>query len=125
MPMQVSCKHNQAEHATPQCQLSTVPAATHALRRFLLDLEMCVREDQGALPAAGLASWDAGTLVDGRYVAASDLYELGRMLQDHHLCVTSAQGRQFLDLLARPARALQADGVTAGALLGHPWLQHP
>jgi len=43
---------------------------------FLLDLEMCVREDQGALPAAALASWDAGTLVDGRYVAASDLYQL-------------------------------------------------
>lgn len=71
------------------------------------------------------AGWDADTLVEGRYVAASDLHQLGIMLQDYNSRVTSPQGREFLSLLARPAQALQAGAVTAGSLLEHLWLQCP
>lgn len=91
--------------------------------RFLLDLEMCVRVDRTQPPAQGLASWTPGTLVEGRYVPASDLHRLGLMLQDHKSRVTSDEGRKFLDSLARSAQELQAAAVTAGSLLGDMWLK--
>lgn len=109
------------------CECEQAERARHyaRLRRFLLDLEMCVRVDRDLQSAQRLPSWVADTLVEGCYVPASDLYQLGRMLQDHSQRVTSSQGRAFLSLLASPAHALQAGAVTAGSLLGHAWLRCP
>ena len=102
----------------------TLRAHCHArLRRFLLDLEMCVRVEHAWQPAQRPASWGTNALVEGSYVAASDLYQLGRMLQDHSSHVATPQGCEFLSLLASPAQALQAGAVTAESLLQHAWLR--
>ena len=108
------------------CHLSTSPAHCPAhLRRFLLDLEMCVRVGGTRQPARRPPTWTTDTLVDNAYVPASDLYQLGRMLQDHRQLVSSEQGLQFLSLLSRPAQELHAGTVTAQSLLAHAWLQCP
>jgi len=102
-----------------------VAAAYDKTRWFLLDLEMCVRVDRACQPARRPPSWTTGTLVGNSYVAASDLYQLGRMLQDHRQHVSSAEGLQFMSLLASPAQELHDRAVTAQSLLAHAWLQCP
>jgi hypothetical protein len=84
-------------------------------RYFLLDLELCGR--LGAKPKFHLSTWGADTLVEGMYTAASDLTQLGKLLQSH--TIRSTKGQHFLQKLQVPASALKA---SAAGLLRHSWI---
>ena len=92
-----------------------VAADVTKTRYFLLDLELCGRK--GATPKFHLGTWGADTLVEGTYTAASDLTQLGKLLQS--VPITSTDGQHFLQKLQVPASALQA---SAADLLRHSWI---
>uniref|UniRef100_A0A7S0WUC0 Uncharacterized protein n=1 Tax=Chlamydomonas leiostraca TaxID=1034604 RepID=A0A7S0WUC0_9CHLO len=76
---------------------------------------------EGASPPANyrLACWDISTLDDeGRYTAASDMHQIGVMLQGWSGGVNglSADGRRFITALVHKE-------LDAAAALHHDWLQ--
>lgn len=95
-------------------------ACTHTMPRgwFLLDLECCARPDQ---PAASLHTANVpGVLVDGCYTRASDIAMLGLLLDAHNACVTSKDGREFMEAVCLPAKEQQQ---STQQLLGFRWLR--
>ena len=92
-------------------------------RYFLLDLEMCAKMDQVPTAAVAVQQWDVNTLVHGHYTAASDLYQLGLLLQLHtHLCKSRA-GTGFVRALCLPPN--KQTQTQASQWLSHPWICCP
>jgi hypothetical protein len=90
-------------------------------RYFLLDLELCA--PAGQQPSFRLVGWSDDALVAGCYTPASDLHQLGLLLQSVLPAGTlSTEARAFLAALAWPAATLEQQQRTAHTLLQSPWI---
>lgn len=94
---------------------------------MLIDLENCRHAAAEVPKGLKLTDWDDGTLEQRSskhfYTAASDLYQLGRLLQKLPAAfVASDSARAFIQML-RSKRALDGGALTAEAALQHQWMQ--
>jgi hypothetical protein len=85
---------------------------------FLLDLEMCAPADETPTGTAHVP-WGVDALDGGRYIRASDLYELARMLQQANVSESRASAA-FLRALCKPAAQQQ---LTVFDFLSHQWIR--
>eukprot|EP00611_Tribonema_gayanum_P032757 TRINITY_DN990_c0_g1_i6.p1 TRINITY_DN990_c0_g1~~TRINITY_DN990_c0_g1_i6.p1 ORF type:complete len:378 (-),score=58.32 TRINITY_DN990_c0_g1_i6:160-1293(-) len=89
---------------------------------FLLDLEMCATADEVPTGTAQQQHWDTDTLDSGRYTRASDLHQLGRMLQEKAVLCTSRAATLFLRALCTPAAQQRR---TVAEFLSDRWISCP
>ncbi len=69
-----------------------------------------------------LKAWEKGkVLVEGVYTAASDMYQVGRMLED----VTNKHHELRSSDTADLVQLLLSKGANVDQALGHAWLQAP
>ena len=109
--VQVGYVHRDARWENIACNLAKS-------RYFWLDLELCAAKD--GHPPFTLDSWGMDTLVLGRYMAASDLHCLGKLLADYNHLVLSDSGRAFMKAVCQPAGDLS--NKTAEHFLQLRWI---
>ena len=94
---------------------------------MVIDLETC-RSASDPLPpdCTFLRDWDNSTLELGEggklfFTPASDLYQVGRMLQKLLKAVWSQAARSFVDMLLRSRQGQGHQGLDADEALKHEW----